>query len=67
MTVLLVDLFCGAGGFSEVFRTGHGKCVLAIDCWEDALLVHKMNHPECVHTNLKLGGDIQHVYKLIRK
>jgi len=43
----IIDLFCGAGGFSEGFRqTGFYKVVLAIDCFKPAALTYKLNFPE---------------------
>lgn len=42
----LVDLFCGAGGFSEGFHlTGRYKIVLAIDNFRPASLTYKVNFP----------------------
>lgn len=35
MTV--IDLFCGAGGFSEGFRQQGFEILQGIDCWEPAI------------------------------
>ena len=65
MTVYLIDLFCGAGGFS----TGAVKCgtkvILAIDIWDTALETHKLNHPDCQHLNYHLGGNKQKTIEMI--
>lgn len=45
----VIDLFCGAGGFSEGFKQAGFQVVLAVDLWETALKSHLLNHPECEH------------------
>lgn len=42
----VVDIFCGAGGFSEGFRQAGFDIILGIDKWEPAVLTHRSNHPE---------------------
>ena len=42
----VVDLFCGAGGFSEGFRQMGFEVTHAIDNWNPALVAHKENQPE---------------------
>jgi len=45
----IVDLFCGAGGFSTgAVQAGH-ELVLAVDASYDALRTHRANHPRCEH------------------
>lgn len=55
----VIDLFCGAGGFSEGFRKGGFEIVSAVDNWEDAVRTYR--------TNLKVKNvilkDIQKVKK----
>ena len=41
-----IDLFCGAGGFSEGFRQMGFRVTHAIDNWTPALEAHKLNQPE---------------------
>lgn len=54
---VVIDLFCGAGGFSEGFNMAGYDVRLAIDINEDALKTHKVNHPTCSH----LLGNIEDV------
>lgn len=65
MYMLIVDLFCGCGGFSiGASMSGH-KVVLAIDNWTDALESHKYNHPDASHIEMELGGDLHACKNLI--
>ncbi|KAI9549679.1 putative D (cytosine-5)-methyltransferase PliMCI-like [Daphnia sinensis] len=57
MTVYLIDLFCGAGGFSEGARQAGAVVAVAVDCWDVALDVHKKHHPGAVHM-LRTIGDV---------
>ena len=53
--VLVVDLFCGCGGFSVgASQAGH-RVVLAVDCDDVALAYHRANHRACTHVRMKLG------------
>lgn len=56
--VYVVDLFCGAGGFSAGATAAGAHVVLAVDCWEKALEVHSLNHKDSVHWCAKLGSAI---------
>ena len=40
----VVDLFCGAGGFSEGFHQAGFKILRAYDIWEPAIRTHNKNH-----------------------
>ena len=40
----VIDLFCGAGGFSEGFRQAGFNIILGIDIWDDALESFARNH-----------------------
>jgi len=42
----VIDLFCGAGGFSEGFRQMGFEVAYAVDNWNPALVAHKENQPE---------------------
>jgi DNA (cytosine-5)-methyltransferase 1 len=56
MNVYLIDLFCGAGGFSTGAQLAGAIPILAVDSWRPALDIHKKNHPNCVHLCVQLGG-----------
>ncbi|KAG5192850.1 S-adenosyl-L-methionine-dependent methyltransferase [Tribonema minus] len=53
----VIDLFCGAGGFSEGARRAGATVILAVDCWQMALDVHALNHPDVEHWLEELGED----------
>ena len=65
--IYIIDLFCGCGGFSEGARTTGAHIILAIDNWEEALDIHKLNHPESVHMLMDLGGDASEFINIIQK
>ena len=67
MTKYLIDLFCGAGGFSEGAKQAGYKVVIAIDMWEEALKVHKLNHPYTIHLQIELGNNLQATWNIISK
>jgi len=54
----VIDLFCGCGGFSEGARQAGANVLLAVDAWEEAMDVHKANHPDAIHLCQSLGGDV---------
>ena len=56
---ILIDLFCGTGGFSHGWIQGGGGIAVSVDNWEDALKNHAFNHPDVPVLNLSLGGDIE--------
>lgn len=56
---ILIDLFCGTGGFSHGWIQGGGGIAVSVDNWEDALKNHAFNHPDVPVLNLSLGGDLQ--------
>ena len=45
MELRVLDLFCGAGGFSEGFTQAGHKVIWAVDNWQPAVLTHGQNHP----------------------
>ena len=54
----IVDLFCGAGGFSRGAVMAGARVVLAVDSWAEAIRVHKYHHPTCEHVEEPLGGEL---------
>lgn len=57
--VYVFDLFAGAGGFSAGAASA-GACVVAcLEHWDKGLAIHYANHPECVHIQTTLGGDVE--------
>lgn len=50
----VLDLFCGAGGFSTGAKQAGCTVIYANDMDEDALETHRRNHPEAVHSSDKL-------------
>jgi site-specific DNA-cytosine methylase len=59
MTLYIIDLFCGAGGFSFGASQAGAKIAIAVDSWDKALQVHQDNHPDTIHLNMNLGGNVQ--------
>jgi Site-specific DNA methylase len=58
-TITAVDLFCGAGGFSEGLRQaceelGNELQEAAIDHWDRAIETHEANHPDAHQYNSKV-------------
>ena len=56
----VIDLFCGAGGFSEGFRQAGFEIIWAVDKWQPAVTTHHNNHP---HSNTILG-DVEQIAHL---
>lgn len=53
-TLLVADLFCGAGGFSTgavraLARLGHKAVLTCVNHWPIAIETHSRNHPEARH------------------
>ena len=56
---LVVDLFCGIGGWSEGSRQAGHRVVLAVDYDEALLRIHAKNHPACTHLRMELGSKTE--------
>jgi DNA (cytosine-5)-methyltransferase 1 len=58
----VIDLFCGAGGFSEGFERAGFEIVKAYDIWAPAILTHNQNHGNGKTVAFK--GDIYEISML---
>lgn len=64
----VVDLFCGAGGYSCGASLAGHHVALAIDCDNASLKIHAANHPHAAHARVLLGPDTEErVLELIRR
>ena len=55
--VVVVDLFCGMGGFSYGAMQAGGTVILAVDNWGEACAVHHANQPNVRVDCMDLGGE----------
>ena len=67
LTMYIIDLFCGCGGFSEGARLEGGHVILAVDNWEEAIIAHKHNHPESSHLMMELGGSSSEFVDIVQR
>jgi site-specific DNA-cytosine methylase len=63
--IAVIDLYCGMGGFTEGAIQAGAKVILSCDFWDEAVKVHKLNHPDIPCLQLKLGTPSD--WKLIKK
>jgi site-specific DNA-cytosine methylase len=63
--IAVIDLYCGLGGFTQGAIEAGATVILSIDSWDEAIKVHKKNHPGIPCWNLKLGTSSD--WKLIKK
>lgn len=64
--VVVIDLFAGAGGFTEGAISAGAKVAVAIDLWEPAVLLHRHNQPNVLMVQHELG-NLRKDVQLIRK
>ena len=65
---VVVELFCGLGGWTEGCRRAGLTTVLAVDSNMPLLRIHKSNHPKCTQCQLVLGPNTEDLLvPLIRK
>jgi DNA (cytosine-5)-methyltransferase 1 len=64
--VVVIDLFAGAGGFTEGAISAGAKVAVAIDLWEPAVFLHRHNQPNVLMVQHELGNLVKDV-QLIRK
>ncbi|VEJ08122.1 two-component sensor [Campylobacter lari] len=62
----IIDLFCGAGGFSYGFSRMGYNILMANDIDKDALRTYSFNHPE-VNSSRIINGDIRLISQNIHK
>tara|TARA_Y100000004_G_C8940780_1_gene424079 strand:- start:251 stop:1318 length:1068 start_codon:yes stop_codon:yes gene_type:complete len=66
--VVVIDLFAGAGGFTEGALVAGAKVAVAIDFWEPAVLLHRYNQPNVLMVQHELGNlvkDVQLIWKYL--
>jgi len=64
-SIAVVDLYCGMGGFTQGAIEAGAMVILSADFWDEAVKVHKLNHPDIPCLQLKLGTPSD--WKLIKK
>ena len=64
--IVVVDLFCGGGGFSTGAVQGGAVIALAMDLWTPAAQVHHANHPHVPFVQ-KAVGNMEEDLALIRE
>ena len=63
--VAVIDLYCGMGGFTQGAVEAGATVILSCDFWDEAVKVHKLNHPGIPCLQLKLGSPSD--WKLIKQ
>jgi site-specific DNA-cytosine methylase len=53
--VAFIDLFSGMGGFTTGAINAGATCILSVDSWAEANLVHLANHPDAPYKTMELG------------
>ena len=65
--MIILDLFCGAGGLSEGFKNAGFNVVAGIDNDFEALETYSKNFPEAEAIELDLSGNIDFKSKTLQK
>lgn len=63
----IIDLFCGAGGFSYGFESEGFEAILAIDKWEQATKTYNKNHKNEVAINIDIHNYTTEMIKDLMK
>jgi DNA (cytosine-5)-methyltransferase 1 len=63
--IAVIDLYCGMGGFTQGAVEAGATVILSCDFWDEAVKVHKLNHPGIPCLQLKLGSPSD--WKLIKQ
>lgn len=61
----IIDLFCGAGGFSLGFEQLNFESILAIDKWDDAVNTYNFNHKSKVALSIDIHNYSNDMIKKI--
>ena len=54
--IVVVDLFCGMGGFTQGAIDAGADVILSVDAWDEACDVHEKNHPGVRIDCIQLGN-----------
>jgi DNA (cytosine-5)-methyltransferase 1 len=63
--IAVIDLYCGMGGFTQGAVEAGAMVILSCDFWDEAVKVHKLNHPGIPCLQLELGSASD--WKLIKQ
>jgi len=63
--IAVIDLYCGMGGFTQGAVEAGATVIVSCDFWNEAVKVHKLNHPGIPCLQLKLGSPSD--WKLIKQ
>lgn len=63
--IAVIDLYAGLGGFTQGAIEAGAEVILSIDFWDEAIKVHKANHPTIPCWQMKLGSPTD--YKIINQ
>jgi DNA (cytosine-5)-methyltransferase 1 len=62
--IVVVDLFCGMGGFTQGAIYAGAKVILSVDSWDEACEVHQANHPNIRVDCIELGNPLWYKWLL---
>lgn len=62
--IVVVDLFCGMGGFSQGAIDAGAEVILSVDSWDQARDVHHANHPNVRVSCEELGNPLWYKWLL---
>lgn len=67
MGIKIIDLFCGAGGFSYGFEKAGFECVLALDKWNQAIETFNINHKNKCGQNIDIYNYTNEMIRNLNK
>ena len=62
--IVVVDLFCGMGGFTQGAIDAGAEVILSVDAWDEACEVHRANHPDTRIDCIELGTPLWYKWLL---